>query len=482
MKRRPFAVTLWVMSVLVMAPRAYATSRPAPEMERLLDTKLQQAVLKLPLAYRNCIWPADEELQGAVPLGSIRREVLRNAVDFVGTVLKAGWVRESLGDHFIALTRKRATSPPSDRDWLMARYGIDETELQVMEDGVSVAVLVVPRGKFPADTSPKEYVCALAKRFLKIPEDRTGAVVVTLRRLAVDKQDSLHYGRIRLGDENMGTDGLWWHRVNVWCHGSTVYFRVRRSRGQVDRARATPGIPRRFTELSRKELARIAELSERQLVEMVGTSDVRYVLAALSRLKATGAWKRHLDSLLSVAAEKRGDVIVEALVFPVEASGKAEDKRLVDKYLDFLAGQLGKTKPAVSLPQAIRCIARTGCREENASPMPAPRKAHADSRPPPYGSARIVRILISCLDTTDCLVRRTAIRWLGVVGANDPAKAHIVVDALHKQQAKEEAGQEKPEVRKQMQQATQEALRTLQRRMRGPEARAAPLGPGQVPR
>ena len=123
--------------------------------------------------------------------------------------------------------------------------------------------------------------------------------------------------------------------------------------------------------LSKEEIARINQLPKAELVEMLKHGDTLYAYAALKRLKANGGWEKNFDLLLSIAAETRGDLIVEGFMTgpssPVEVSGSKEAKQRVDKFLDFLEAQLKKEKPSVSRRQAIRSMAKTVFREVSLS-------------------------------------------------------------------------------------------------------------------
>ena len=112
--------------------------------------------------------------------------------------------------------------------------------------------------------------------------------------------------------------------------------------------------------LSEEEQARIAKLSTTELVEMLKTGDTLHKFAALRHLRANGGWKKNFDLLLSIAADKRvgGDMIVGGMVSEIDESPSAEDKRLVDKFLDFLELELKKDESSVSHSQVVRSLGK----------------------------------------------------------------------------------------------------------------------------
>jgi hypothetical protein len=160
-------------------------------------------------------------------------------------------------------------------------------------------------------------------------------------------------------------------------------------------------------------------------------------------------------------------VTIEGLVKPIKPSADAEDKRLVDKYLDFLEAQLKKVKPSVSHQQAIRSIAQTtyiaaAIRPAWCSHKPAdPNIPDANEWIVPYANDRVVNILMRCLDNSDWRIREVAIRWLANVGANDITQIDSVIAVLNAQVDKELSRKDKEEIKTKMKNRIHSALRQL---------------------
>ena len=127
--------------------------------------------------------------------------------------------------------------------------------------------------------------------------------------------------------------------------------------GQSGALSSTAGPPDNMTKwgpkLSEEEVARIAGLSVPELADMLRTGDTVHAYAALSRLKADGGVARNLDLLLGIAAETRGDMIVEGLARPVEASAGDQEKQVVDRLLDLLEAAYGGTIESNALVESI---------------------------------------------------------------------------------------------------------------------------------
>lgn len=231
----------------------------------------------------------------------------------------------------------------------------------------------------------------------------------------------------------------------------------------VQRKPSDPNMSKFGPKLSKEELARIAKLTTPELVDMLKTGDTRHAYAALNRLGTGAGWTANFDLLLTIAAETRGNMIVEGLMGPVKPSASAEDKARVDKFLDFLESQLKKDKPSVSRRQTIRSIAKT------VFISAAIKRSHPQSKGPvdpnnlevPYANARVLSILTRCLDSKDWQVRSEAVLSLGAIGANDLAKADQVAALLNAQFSKEETSQEKESVKPTLKHNIQTALRAL---------------------
>jgi hypothetical protein len=157
-------------------------------------------------------------------------------------------------------------------------------------------------------------------------------------------------------------------------------------------------------------------------------------------------------------------MIVEGLVKPIKPSASEEDKRLIDKHLNFLETQLKKDKPSVSRLQAIRSIARTVFLRGPIRSAFRPYKiADANDLEVPYANARVIKILTSNVDNKDRSIRYAAIRWLGNVGANDLGKANNIAAVLNTQLAKVEASTEEQKIKTAMKKNIQRSLRNLNR-------------------
>jgi hypothetical protein len=193
--------------------------------------------------------------------------------------------------------------------------------------------------------------------------------------------------------------------------------------------------------LSKDEVDRISKMSVPELVNLFKTGDTIQAYEALRQLKKEGGLKKNFDLLLKIAGETKGAMITEGLLRPIKISAPDEDKRMVDKYLDFLESQLKNDKPSVPYNWAVRNIGQV----IHSSDMPGwnwlgmyPRITDPNKIDIPYANERATYILISCVDSNNRIIRREAINWLGAVGANDFKKIGSIIKLLNDELIKEQ--------------------------------------------
>ena len=225
-------------------------------------------------------------------------------------------------------------------------------------------------------------------------------------------------------------------------YGTFFLPKLRGSEDKID-----PNITEWGHKLKQEELDRISKLSTEKLVDVLKNGNALQAYAALEQLKKDGGWQKNFDLLLSIASERRGDMIVEGLLKPVKETSDPNGKKRVDKFLDFLELQIEKDKPSISQAQAIRSMTQTvrisGLKGWQRATIVAGIKADPNKLEIPYGNERVINILCSCLDSNDWRVRSEAILGLGGIGANDLRKADEIVEILNSQLVKEETIEDK---------------------------------------
>jgi hypothetical protein len=229
--------------------------------------------------------------------------------------------------------------------------------------------------------------------------------------------------------------------------------------------------------LKKEELARIDALSKKELIAMLKTGDTLHSYAALHRLTRDDALNRNVDLLLAVAAETRGNMIVEGLISPVEVSASPDEKLLVDKFLDFLEKQLLLEKPSVRREQSLRSMVQAVRRRPTYTPDALARGARFQE-PPPYASSRVLVTLFWCLDHLDWHTRMAAVRCLGVLAYNDFGTIDGIIRVLELQATKEARSAGKEETKLKLAEAVQDELKRLRARRPGKPS-TMPGAPGR---
>lgn len=194
--------------------------------------------------------------------------------------------------------------------------------------------------------------------------------------------------------------------------------------------------------LKPEERERILKLPPRELVEVIRTGNGTSASLALNILKSSDAWKQNFDALLSIAKEKRGEMIAESLQWANSKYASNDEKRMKDEFLDFLEEQLNKDKPDVKLTQVVRsvekCIGPTSKVKLRWREQAKALGNNIEEADIPYGNDKGLDILVRCLDSDRITVRRDVICAIGRVGANDPAQCERLIKRLEEQFAKEQ--------------------------------------------
>lgn len=218
--------------------------------------------------------------------------------------------------------------------------------------------------------------------------------------------------------------------------------------------------------LKKEELARIDALSKKELIAMLKTGDTLHAYAALDQLTAGDDLKTNLDLLLAIAADRRGNMIVEGLVSPVELSASPDDKLLIDKFLDFLEEQLVLEKPSVTREQSLRSMVQA-VRDRNSHSPSAFARGARFQEPPPYASSRVLVTLFWCLGHPDSHTRMVAVRLLGLLAYNDFGTIDGIIRVLELQATKEARTVGREETKLKLVEAVRDELKRLRTRRPG---------------
>ena len=236
------ALTLIAVGAL---PAHEATSIAEPG--QLFGPAVGSALGALRLAHRDAIWPNEAELENALDPSVVPPAVRQEAAGWVRTILKNDLVPADLADRFIAMRRQLPTVPPDDVDYLITRYQIGDFQVQILEDGVGVGILVNPLNA-EASSDVEAYIRTAADRFLNLPGGVAEKAALDLKSVALRDGGRLYFGTMDYQYEPLMENRAWWNYSFVWSDGKLFYYRAVEKTGLEVQGppRAQPGIPPRF--------------------------------------------------------------------------------------------------------------------------------------------------------------------------------------------------------------------------------------------
>ena len=214
---------------------------------QLFSQEVQAKLSTQSLEYRDAIWPSGEELSKAIPLESISFHIVDGAEHWLRTMLKPQWIPEDIRDSWIALTMQRPFIPPQDVDYLLTRFETEGYQIQVLENGAALAILVVPPNGRSEGSSIESYIEDSARKYLNLPKDRISQIRVT--PAPAGRTSEFFVGTIDCVDKNIESRRLWFHHSYVWSDGRCVYYGMVEIDPEAEEAsQPHPGIRRRFSD------------------------------------------------------------------------------------------------------------------------------------------------------------------------------------------------------------------------------------------
>ena len=162
---------------------------------------------------------------------------------------KSEWVPDSLKAHFIPIRIRKDYFPPQDVDYLITRYQLREHQIQIMESGAAVRILIVPPTSRAEAMPIEDYIVESARLFLNLPGDTIESIQVKGRSSGLGEDGILYRGIMDCYDKEEPAARAWWHHSYVWSDGQRVYFSLVERDGQpvsLDRMQVHPGISPRF--------------------------------------------------------------------------------------------------------------------------------------------------------------------------------------------------------------------------------------------
>jgi len=192
-------------------------------------------------------WPSEAELAQALDPSVVPHEVREKAVEWVRTILRNDLVPSDLGKRFIALRRRVPYIPPQEVDYLIARYQIGNYQVQIMEDGATIGILVNPLN-IERTSGVEAYIKKAAEKFLNLPPGVSKRVQLRLQTVSLRGGGTLCRGLMQCDYKPLMKNRAWWNESFVWSDGKLFFYHAIERTGKEPPGlpQARPGIRPRF--------------------------------------------------------------------------------------------------------------------------------------------------------------------------------------------------------------------------------------------
>jgi hypothetical protein len=186
-------------------------------------------------------WPTDLT---PVDAEAIPKPVYVQATKWLRTMIKPQWLPDD-PNIWMAGVRKEV---PLKADYLVLRYKIGGTRIQIQEDGAGVSLLI-DTGAF-ADMKPEALLTSAIRKFLKYPEDKLNTLKFFLKSFEHDGR-RIYYGSVDCDFDRYDREAhfkrIWYNYTFLWTDGRRVFFSLVEMDGRPPkRKQARAGIARRF--------------------------------------------------------------------------------------------------------------------------------------------------------------------------------------------------------------------------------------------
>lgn len=214
----------------------------APEVQ-LVSKDLVGRVGEKDSVFLDAQWPTDADSR-KVRTDRIPERALARTTTWLRTMIKVQWLPLDPNAWMTGVQKEK----PVEADYLILRYQIEKTKIQIQEDGTGVSILI-DTGTF-ADMKPEAFLTSTIRKFLRYPEDRLGTLKFYLKSFEYEGK-TISYGTVDCDFDRYDTEAFfkrtWYNHTFVWTDGRRAFFSLVESTGQPPQHKqARPGIPRRF--------------------------------------------------------------------------------------------------------------------------------------------------------------------------------------------------------------------------------------------
>jgi hypothetical protein len=214
----------------------------APEVQ-LVPKGLAARVGEKEWVFLDAWWPTDADSR-KVSADRIPERVLARTTTWLHTMIGSQWLPQDPNAWMTGVQKEK----PVEADYLILRYQVDKTRIQIQEDGAGVSILI-DTGTF-ADIKAEAFLTSAIRKFLRYPEDKLGTLKFYLKSFEHEGK-TVYYGTVDCDFDRYDTEAYfkrtWYNHTFVWTDGRRAFFSLVESTGEPPQHKqARPGIPRRF--------------------------------------------------------------------------------------------------------------------------------------------------------------------------------------------------------------------------------------------
>jgi hypothetical protein len=238
---KAIGVFMIVLGVICTKGGAAEKILAIPTDVQIITEGLRARLVEKDSLFTDSWWPAD--LPRVSP-EAIPAKVYVHATKWLRTMIKPQWLPDD-PNIWMAGVRKKV---PLKADYLVLRYQIGGTKIQIQEDGAGVSLLI-DTGAF-ADMEPDAFLTSVIRKFLRYPEDKLNTLKFFLKSVEHDGR-RIYYGSVDCDFDRYNREAhfkrIWYNYTFLWTDRRRVFFSLAEMDGQPPkRKRARPGLPKRF--------------------------------------------------------------------------------------------------------------------------------------------------------------------------------------------------------------------------------------------
>lgn len=215
-----------------------------PDSVQLSSPEIYEAVSSLRTEFKLAKWPMKLKYED-VPKSRIPLEVFRDVEKWTRTIIQDHWLPPRLKSRMRGLIDGY---PP--RDYLMVRFRIGQTVIQVVDTCIGLAILLKPDVQLSEGDEIEQFISNCMHKYILLEPQRIDRYEFRLRKENVEGRRLFHGTMIcdfDLKDHQSWERRIWWNHVLVWTDGEVLQFCFAKLNGKKrEMNQVSSGISRRF--------------------------------------------------------------------------------------------------------------------------------------------------------------------------------------------------------------------------------------------